>query len=232
MDGSIRPSDCRLKVFWELKHEQVVITATSRETQRTIIMKKLVLSALIASGLISAQASVFLYNVSLDGLSEAPPNASPGTGVGTVTYDNVAHTLALNVSFNGLTGTTTASHIHAATAVAFTGTAGVATTTPTFAGFPLGVTAGSYANLLDMTLASSYNPSYITAHGGTTAQAEIDLTAAMAAGKAYWNIHSSTFGGGEIRGFLVAAPEPSSLAVLGMGVIALVAKSRNKRSAV
>jgi hypothetical protein len=191
-------------------------------------MKKLFLSTLLISTLISTQASVFLYNVTLDGPSESPANASPGTGIGTVTYDNVAHTLGLSVTFSGLTGTTTASHIHAATAVAFTGTAGVATTTPTFAGFPLGVTAGSYANLLDLTLASSYNPSYITAHGGTTAQSEIDLTAAMAAGKAYWNIHTSTFGGGEIRGFLVAVPEPSSLTMIGLGAMGMFMKARRQ----
>ena len=34
-------------------------------------------------------------------------------------YDDVAKTLQLNVSFSGLTGLTTASHIHAATATAF-----------------------------------------------------------------------------------------------------------------
>lgn len=194
-------------------------------------MKKIILSALIASGLISAQASVFLYNVTLNGPSEAPANASPGTGVGTVSYDDVSHLMSLNVSFSGLLGTTTASHIHVS-ATPFAGTGGVATTTPTFAGFPLGVTAGSFANTLDMTLASSYNPSYITANGGTPISAEIALATAMASGRAYWNIHSTVFGGGEIRGFLVAAPEPSSLALLGLGAFALVAKSRTSRNAV
>jgi hypothetical protein len=115
----------------------------------------------------------------------------------------------LYVTFSGLTGNTTASHIHAATALPGTGTAGVATTTPTFAGFPLGVKAGTCDIVLDMTLASSYNPSYITANGGTPASAEAALFAAIAAGKAYLNIHSSTFGGGEIRGFLTEATTPA-----------------------
>ncbi len=138
-----------------------------------------------------------------------------------MTYDDVAHTLYVECSFSGLTGTTTASHIHSATLNPFLLTAGVATTTPTFAGFPLGVTAGSYSNTLDLTQASSYNPSFVSANGGTTASAEVALIAGINANKAYWNIHSSTFGGGEIRGFLVAVPEPSSLTLVGLaGVLA------------
>lgn len=192
-------------------------------------MKKILLTALIACGVVSVHATLFQYSVTFDGPSE--PTASPGIGSGTVNYDDATHFLQLQAIFSGLVGTTTASHIHAATASPFTGTAGVATTTPSFALFPLGVTSGSFANTLDMTLASSYNPSYVTAHGGTTAQAEVDLAAAMAAGEAYWNIHSTTFPGGEIRGFLVAVPEPSSMALLGLGAVGLAARAWNKRRA-
>jgi CHRD domain/PEP-CTERM motif len=191
-------------------------------------MKKFLSAALIACSLMSANATIFNYSVFLDGLSESPANASLGTGSGTVAFDSVLNTLSLSLTFGGLVGTTTASHIHAATASPFTGTAGVATTTPTFAGFPLGVTAGTYNNVLDLTLASSYNPAYVTANGGTAAGAEAALAAAMASGKAYWNVHSSFAPGGEIRGFLVAVPEPSSLALLGLGGIGLLARARGK----
>ena len=154
----------------------------------------------------AAHAAVVSYTVSLSGPNESPVNASPGVGTGLVEVDAVAHTMHVHVAFSGLTGTTTASHIHAATVVAGAGTAGVATTTPTFAGFPLGVTSGTYDITLNTTLASSYNPAYVTAHGATTTQAEADLFQAIADGKAYLNIHSSQFGGGEIRGFLVPTP--------------------------
>jgi hypothetical protein len=156
---------------------------------------------------------------------------SPGVGSGTVDYDSTAHTLGLSVTFSGLVGTTTASHIHAPTATPFTGTAGVATTTPSFALFPLGVTSGSFANTLDLTLASSYNPSYVTANGGTTATAEAALAAAMAAGRAYWNIHSSFAPGGEINGFLTPVPEPSTLALAGLGAVGMAARAWNRRRA-
>jgi hypothetical protein len=164
------------------------------------------LAAILMAGAVSfGHAAQFTYSVSLSGANESPANASPGVGVGQVDINTTTHRMHVYAKFGGLIGNTTASHIHAATAVAGTGTAGVATTTPTFAGFPLGVKLGSYDIVLDMTLASSYNPSYITAHGGTTASAEADLFAAIAAGKAYLNIHSASFTGGEIRGFLIDA---------------------------
>jgi hypothetical protein len=147
-----------------------------------------------------------------------------------VDYDSTLHTLSLSVTFNGLLGTTTASHIHAPTTVPGTGPAGVATTTPSFAGFPLGVSSGSFSSILDLTAASSYNPAFITANGGTPATAEAALSAAMAAGEAYWNIHTTSFPGGEIRGFLTAVPEPSTLALAGVGTVVLAAWFRHKKS--
>jgi len=183
-------------------------------------MKKILVSILTGCSLMSAHADLFQYTVTFSDLGEANP--SSGTGFATANYDSTLHTLSLSVNFSGLTGNTTASHIHAATAIAGTGNAGVATTTPSLVGFPLGVTSGSFADTLDLTLASSWNPAYVTAHGGTTAQAETDFIAAINAGKAYWNIHSTFSPGGEIRGFLTAVPEPGSLALLGLGSVALL----------
>ena len=178
----------------------------------------------------TSQAALFTFSMSLTGPGESPPNGSPGTGAGTVSFDTVAHTMAIALAgFGGLLGTTTAAHIHAATAVPFTGTAGVATTTPSFAGFPLGVTAGSFSSTLDMTLASSYNPSYITANGGTPASAETALLTASLAGEAYFNIHTSAFPGGEIRGFLTPTPEPGSVTLIGLGCAWMLAQRRRQR---
>lgn len=157
----------------------------------------------------------YTYLAVLNGPSESPPNASPGTGSARVVYDSTAHTLHVKATFSGLLGTTTAAHIHCPTALPFTGNAGVATQTPTFAGFPLGVFSGTYDHTFDLTLASSWNPSFIATYGGTPAGAEAELSASLAAKTAYFNIHSTLFPGGEIRGFLIVeAPLPGTLFLL------------------
>lgn len=173
------------------------------------------------------------FTAILTGPGESPPNASPGFGFADVTINPLLNTMRVQVTFSGLLGTTTASHIHAATAVPGTGTAGVATTTPTFTGFPSGVTSGSYDNTFDMTLASSYNPTYVAAHGGTTAGAESALFSALTLGESYLNIHTTVVPGGEIRGFLApvaTAPEPGSLGLLaGICAPAALMLLRRKR---
>ena len=167
-------------------------------------------------GLIRTGTLVYTASLNADGESN-----SPGTGFAEVTLDTSANTMRVQVSFSGLTSPTTASHIHAATAIPGTGTAGVATTTPTFPNFPLGVTSGTYDQTFDMTQAASYNPADVAANGGTPALAEAALFAAMAAGESYLNIHTTNFPGGEIDGFLgpLAVPEPSSLALAGAATL-------------
>lgn len=174
----------------------------------------------------SGHSAVIVYDAFLSGPNEAPPNASPGTGVAIVTINDFANTMRVQVNFSGLLGTTTASHIHCCTAVPGAGTASVATTTPSFTGFPLGVTSGTMDQTYDMTLTSSYNPSYITANGGTPSTAEAALFAGIAAGTAYLNIHTTVVPGGEIRGFLVPVPEPGTLLLAGAVLAGLIVRRR------
>jgi hypothetical protein len=169
--------------------------------------------ALLSLGafLTNAQAHEVVYAARLSGPDESPANDSTGVGFAKITLDFDLFTMRVEADFGDLQGTVTASHIHAPTAVPFAGTAGVATQTPSFTGFPTGVTSGSYDHTFDLTLASSYNPAFIAANGGTISSASNALFAALAQGRAYLNIHTTTFPGGEIRGFLVEPVGVTSL---------------------
>lgn len=149
-----------------------------------------------------SHAQTVRYVIALDGPSESPPVNSLGTGTGWVLVNDATATMRVHVQWSALTGTSTISHIHGPTTTAFAGTAGVMTPTPSFPSFPSGVTSGSYDRDFDLSLTSSYNSSFVTSSGGTAAAAKTALLASFAAGKAYWNIHTSFAGGGEIRGFL------------------------------
>src|SRR5215510_7533386 len=95
----------------------------------------------------------------LSGLNENPAHPeSHGTGTGVITWDTVTNIMTVNVIFSGLTTPNTAAHIHCC--VDPPGNAGVATTTPTFTGFPLGVTSGTYDMTFDLNAAGTYNPAF------------------------------------------------------------------------
>lgn len=184
-----------------------------------------------------AAAAPIVFFATLTGPGEEPPNASPGTGTAQVTIDPVSHTMAVDASFSGLTSGNTAAHIHVINGPGdanILDTLGpVATTTPTFTGFPTGATAGIFDMTFDMTLASSYRAGFITDAGGTTAAAEMALFDAIATGRAYFNIHTSQFPAGEIRGFLqpeqqTAIPEPGTMVLVGAGLVGL-ARMRSRR---
>lgn len=164
----------------------------------------------------SVSAGVITYTANLNGAE----SGSSGTGSATVLIDTILQTMEVKVSFSGLGSGTTASHIHCCTTLPGTGTAGVATQTPQFVGFPDGVTSGTYDNKFDLTLASTYNPAFVTAQGGL-ANAEAALLNGLATDHTYLNIHTTVFPAGEISGFLVAAPEPTTLLLAGAALVGL-----------
>ncbi|MDZ7639510.1 MAG: CHRD domain-containing protein [Bryobacterales bacterium] len=146
-----------------------------------------------------------------------------GSGTGYFEFDTDANTLLIDVTFSGLSGITTTAHIHCCTADPGTGTAGVAVTAPVLPGFPLGVSSGTYMNTLDLSLAGTYLGAFL--NGSTPADpsgAEARLLQGILDGKAYFNIHSTTFTGGEIRGFLAPVPEPGTFLLAGLGILSLV----------
>ncbi len=147
----------------------------------------------------SAQANVITYDVTLSGAESVPVNVTTATGSAMVTVDDVLDTVAVNLSFTGLTGgNASASHIHCCVATNANGPVVIP-----FTGFPA-VTSGTYSNTFTGVSAANI--------------------AGIEAGLAYINIHNATFPGGEIRGDILpanAVPEPASVGLLTLAIVGL-----------
>lgn len=203
--------------YWRVDELEV-----NRVNHRNSLGRMLLASGMSLAAACAASADIRVYTTSLSGLNENPSNGSPGTGFVRVTYDDALHTLRIESNFSGLVSPTTAAHIHGLA----TPPANVGVAIPggaSFAGFPLGVTSGGSDETLDLTLASSYRTAFITNFGGGTVPgAEAALIGGLESGRTYFNIHTSAFPAGEIRGWI---PEPSSALLLTAGV-ALVLRRR------
>ena len=91
--------------------------------------------------------------------------------------------------------------------------------------------SGSFSAFYDLSLASIYTAGFVAANGGTAELAWQAFVAGLTGGKAYYNIHTSTYPGGEIRGNLTASsavPEPESWALIiaGFGLTGVVMRRR------
>jgi hypothetical protein len=208
-----------------------------------------VLAAAIFAVARPAHAVQHFYAFVMDGPSENPPNASPGSGTGLAIYDDVAGTLQLTATFAGLNAGVTQTHFHAVTTVsglpdnnpvgetlsqaaAAVPNAGIAVGNTTLPGFPLGVTSGAYSQTLNLNDPLIYGAGFLAAQGGTAAGARAAFVGALASGRTYWNVHTASpngFPGGEIRGFPIPViPEPATMGLATIAFGTLVALRRRK----
>jgi len=168
-------------------------------------MKRFFSPLIIVAAFVAASASAqTTFQAFLTGLGETPVNASPATGFGTVVLNLAQTQITVDENWSGLTAPATASHIH--------GPGGIGTNAPVL--FPFsGVPAATSGAIPEQTFA-------------ITPQ-EVSW---LYAGYLYMNVHTSTFPGGEIRGQLLLVPEPSTVALVGLGLVAVAVSLRRRRS--
>ena len=168
-----------------------------------------------------AHADTVSYTAILLGSNEVPPTGSPGVGVGIFTL--TGNLLTIDENFTGLTAPASAAHIHCCGPLGVNEIVAVP-----FTPFP-NSTFGSFNATVDLSLAATYTAAFITQEGGTVADAEAGLIAALNSGNTYANIHDANFPAGEIRSQIaVVTPEPGTLLMLGTGIIGFAQTIRKK----
>lgn len=178
------------------------------------------LSTVLAAGLTFAaptQAATLIFDLlgkagpGLLRTNEAP--AVPATGgsggeVGAgISFDDATNILTINIAWgsgNGFTDLTTAitgAHVHFPTPslppASFNEATGVMVGFNTLPGFNASITNGGFSGTVTIPLAN---------------------VPGLLQGRTYINVHTSTNGGGEIRGNIIPVPEPSIFGLLSVGL--------------
>lgn len=148
-------------------------------------------------------------------LDPAQDGGGARTGSGTVNLTLTGNSLAVSGSYSGLSGTSTAAHIHGPSGP-FPATGSVRYDFGALGMITLGGTSGTFSGALNLADIGAY----------TVAQQKADLNA----GLWYINVHSSpNFGGGEIRGVISLVPEPTSLSLFGLAAGGMLFRLRRKK---
>jgi len=205
-------------------HVGEALSSTREFNGGIMILKKLFMAFAIVgilSLVSSADAQIVLFDIEgKAGSGLLPGNENPsvtesssGGELGSgVRFDVGLSRLFINVGwgsangFTDLTGDASAMHIHGA--ADFISNAGVKFGFNGLSGFDASASSGGFDGFVDVT------------DSGDIAD--------LMAGRFYVNVHTGANGGGELRGNLVAVPEPTSFALLAVSGLALVARRRRR----
>jgi len=143
-----------------------------------------------------AQADILSFTFPLSGAQEVPSNASAGSGVCTVTLDDVSGAVTVTGSYANLGTAATAAHIHGPA--------------------PAGVNAGILIGL-----SHTGGTTGTLSGGGVLSGANITN---MINGLTYVNVHTAGIPGGEIRGQVIqTVPTMGEWAMIALGAAVLAA---------
>jgi CHRD domain len=165
------------------------------------LVRRLIVPALLLVPMGAQAATISLFS-SLDGAQAGI--ASPGTGTGIVTYDDVSNLLSWDIGFSGLLAGTTVAHFHG----------------PALPGVSAGVQVG-------IPLGSSLGQTSGTLLGSATITDTQETQ--LLANLWYINIHTSLYPGGEIRGQVEVVPVPAALWLFGSGLLAVLGLVKRRR---
>jgi hypothetical protein len=164
--------------------------------------------AITAAMSLPAGASTVTFDANLDGLQESPPNVSPGFGLldGTLTGSSGSFVFTIDGTYSGILGGLTSAAIQNA-APGSNGSTVFPITTASF-----GATSGTFSGTWRFD------------------DATFPLTDAQAIniqqGNEYVNLRSSVFPSGEIRGQILAVPEPATAMMLTIASSSLMLRRR------
>ena len=152
-----------------------------------------------ASTRVQAQTS---FTAFLNGAQEAPtPSVTPAFGNGTLLLNAARTQITINLRFSGLLAPITVAHIH-------NGAFGI--------GGPV---------ILDILRLIETTPDM---RSGTIMNVTTEQANVLLAGNGYFNVHTTAFPGGEIRGQINVVPEPSTYLLMATGLGGLVFFARRR----
>jgi hypothetical protein len=143
--------------------------------KRSFLTPKLAIVSFFTIIYLSTNATTYPINVSFSGKQETPANGSTATGTFVGTYNDATDSLIYTVTFSGLSANVIAAHFHGYVPP---GILGPIIFAPTGIPFPTGVMSGSFTDTLVLTAGQEDS---------------------LKLGLIYFNIHTTTFTGGEIR---------------------------------